>query len=333
MAHLRAVAVFLAVAALAVPRNGQAAEAEVGFLGVLAPDVEGDTLRVVEGRIEETLGRRARVRRRDEMREALARDPAIARALAEARASAAAGNDAMLAYELPLARAKLDEARGAFEAAHGKWLAPEEYGRVVEQRARLFYALRLPAETRAELARLLPLRAKKSVDADSWPPDALAMFEDEREAARSRPFAAPDAAATAALAERSGVRWLLSGEARRRDGFVEVGLVLGSTTGTVVSRVVRLAPATTPAELDRELGALLDQAGVITSAKLERSIVTRPTPAPTPAPSRKPWYIAGALLLGAAAAGGIALSTQPTTRDNKNEPAPDPEVSIIFEAP
>lgn len=326
----------LACAALLLlaPFAATAADGEVGFLGLIAPDLDADAVRAIEGRVEEALVRRATVTRREDVRAALLQDATTARALAAAREAAAAGDAAFGAFELDAARDALSRARDQYEAAAGEWTAPAEYLRVVEQRTRIHFALRRAGEMRAELARLVPLLSRAPFDVAQVPPDAQAVLREEIEAARAAPLAGPGPARVAELSRRGGQRWLLVGEARRRDGGAEMLLLLGSASGTLVSRTVRITPATPIGELERELGQLLELAGVASSARAERVLVSPPPrPAPTPAPrrSRTVWYVAGAIALGAIAAGAaVAASRDEPSRGGESEPD---GISIVFEDP
>lgn len=326
-----------ALAALLVPGGTASAQprAEVGFVGLVSPDLDAADLATIEGAVEQMLGRQARLRGKASVLSAIAESEGVAASLAAARRSAESGSQALDAFNLPKAIEDFGRALALYDAWFGTRLAPAEVARVHERRAQAAYALRRPAEMRRDFARAIVLQPAKGLDERVFAPDAIAAFADEAARLRAEPPVPPNAAELAEIGRRAGLRWVFGGEARMRDGIVELQLTVGTPAGAIATRDFRGPLAGISTGLERGLAAMVESAGIP-----KREVIAIATPAPTPVrkdgrrragPFYTRWYFWGGVLLAGAAA-AYATTDRPE-RGGGGETPEDPGVTIVFEDP
>lgn len=341
----RRLAAFLAAACVAFLAGGSVfaqTGADVGFVGLVSPDLGAAELAQVESGVEQMLARQARVRGKNAMLESLTASEGVAASLASARGAAEAGAKSLDAFNLPKALEELGRALQLYESSYGSRLAPAEVARVLERRAQAAYALRRPAEMRRDFARAVFVQPAKGLDERVFAPDAVAAFEEEAARVRAGDPLAPPVDDLAEIARLGGVRWALSGEVRAAEGgAVDLHLTLVSRTGTFLYRHLR-APRD-GAGVERGLASMLEATGVP-----KPEVVAVATPAPTPiavkppprddrrrvaaAPVYKRWYFWGGVVLAGAAA-AYATSSELGRDSGENDPGGpgDPGVTIQFE--
>ena len=316
--------------------------ADVGFVGLVSPDLGAAELAQVESGVEQMLARQARVRGKSALLESVTASEGVATNLSLARGAAEAGSKSLDAFNLPKALEELGRALQLYESSYGSRLAPAEVARVLERRAQAAYALRRPVEMRRDFARAIFVQPAKGLDERVFAPDAVAAFEEEAARVRTADPVAPPVDDLAEIARLGGVRWALTGEVRAAEGgAVDLHLTLVSRTGTFLTRQIR-APRD-GAGVERGLAALLEATGVP-----KREVIAVATPAPTPigvkpprddkrrvaaAPVYKRWYFWGGVVLAGAAA-AYATSSELGRDSGGDDPGPepgDPGVTIQFE--
>lgn len=200
----------------------------VGNVGLRSVDVPTATLAPLEAALDRALAIHApAARAKGATLSALAADQEVASRRAEARRSADAGANAMRQLELEKAQEEFDRAAILFTAAHGDRLEPAEVARIFTTRAKIAQMQRAPGLLKAELERALPLHTTKQLDANTFPPDTLALFEQVRADAARRPLTPPATAPLIDIARRQGLPWVIAGEVRAAPaGASRVALVL-----------------------------------------------------------------------------------------------------------
>jgi hypothetical protein len=338
----------LTLGALSLAASPPAAAAqlrpEVGFAGLVSPDLSAADLAQAEAAVERLLERRTRIRGKSSMLAAVNDTESVAAALNAARRAADAGGQALDAFNLPKALEELGRALELYDAAFGDRLVPGEVARVLERRAQAAYALRRPTEMRRDFARLVLLQPGKGLDERVFAPDAVAAYAEEAARVRAAPPAPTSIDELTAMARHSGVRYTLAGEVRRSEGFVDFSLALVSAGGTLWTRDIRAPREAISDGLERGLGPMLEAAGVA-----RREVVPIPTPTPIAAATKPPrerdrdrpkpvyrrWYFWGGVVLAGAAA-AYATSDRDGGGGGKDpdpQPTPDTSITISFEDP
>ena len=319
--RIRRVGACLLLAAGALPGTAGVAGAQgsvdaVGNVGILSADIPAADLQQLESGLDRAVVVNASAARgRTATLSALAADPEISARRAEARRSADAGANAMRSLELDRAQAEFDKAATLFAAAHGDRLDTGDLSRLHTTRAKVALIRNDKARMREEFVRAMPLHPTKTLDSNAFPPDSVALFADVLATASRTPPSPPSSAALSDIARRSGLRWVVAGDARRgaTPGSFVVAITLSDATGAAKATTVEIPPDGAFAALDAALRTLFAAAGVPASssasnlARLDDPLAApTATPAaaatasqfelpapPTPAPTSAPVTVAG----------------------------------------
>lgn len=269
-------------------------------------------------------------------REGIAQSPEVKAALEQARAAALDAQTAQREFRLAEAAAHLDRAVASFENADAAQVARVELADALELRARLAYALGKSDEMRAAFGKLARVQPDRTLDAGALPPDAIAVHQQELDAARAFAPDAPEGTTLARIARRAGTRWAAAGEVRKRDGGLDFALAIASIDGTIASRSFRVPSRDLlVASVERAVGAMSVELGIARAAPVPTPapiVMATPRPRPTPMALHRRWYVwAGAI--AAVSAAGLAATQLGDRSEPRPVPDPDPGVTVTFPAP
>lgn len=283
---------FLAAVGLTGMAGGARAQGTVeavGNVGILSADIPAAELMALETGLDRAVVVNASAARgRTATLSALSADPEISARRAEARRSADAGANAMRSLELDRAQAEFDKAVTLFTAAHGDRLDTGDLSRLHTTRAKVALIRNDKPRMREEFVRAMPLHPSKSLDPNAFPPDSVALFADVLATAARTPPSPPSSAALADIARRSGLRWVVAGDARRgaTPGSYTVAITLADASGAAKATTVEIPPDGAFPALDTALRTLFAAAGVpasSTASNLARLDPVGVEPAATPA--------------------------------------------------
>lgn len=348
------------------------AEDAVGSVGLRSVDMPTASLAPLESALDRAISVHAPASRgKSATLGALAADPEIAKRRAEGRRAADAGANAMRQLELDTAQAEFDKAVTFLVSAHGDRLEPADLARIYTTRAKVAQMQRTPLLIKGEFEKAVPLHATKQLDPQTFPPDTIALFQQELREAAKAPLTPPGSAQLMDIARRTSLKWIVAGEARDLGPLGNrVSLAIVDAAGTAKSVEFVASSENLVGSFDQAVGRLFADAGVpkgiaaaltndptasvtptpvptAVAVSTPRPVPTQAIPRTTPAPPRNkrpvagggPWYkrwyvIAGVAVLAVGAGAAAASAGGGDTGGGGDDPdPPDEGITLVVDTP
>lgn len=259
----------------------------VGNVGFRSVDIPTADLATLDAALDRAIVvNAASARGRTTTLSALAADPEVAGRRAEARRAADAGAAAMRSLDAEKAQSEFDRAVTLFVASHGDRLDTGDLSRVYTTRAKVAQLRQNKVLMREEFGRAVPHHPTKQLDPASFPPDSVKLFEDVAAAARQAPLAAPAHLPLADIAKRTGLAYIVAGEARRDlsvPNAFKLAITVVDAAGASQSTTVDAAEPDLVGSLERAIAKLFQQAGV--PGSMAATLAAQATPVPTAIPT------------------------------------------------